>query len=105
KGCAANILFCKPYYDPQLDRENGFTQTPLIGQRSMRTDMTPRLMPNSLHQVGKLQLTTAEIFYYLPDHPSILQSFLWQHYDAAPRFPRLTRFLEFWRTSVEATLA
>lgn len=67
--------------------------------------MTPRLMPNSLHQVGKLQLTTAEIFYYLPDHPSILQSFLWQHYDAAPRFPRLTRFLDFWRTSVEATLA
>ncbi|WP_342642462.1 aspartate-semialdehyde dehydrogenase [Rhodoligotrophos ferricapiens] len=53
----------------------------------------------------QLQLTTAEILYYMPDHPEILQTFVWQHYDAAPRYPRLTRFLEFWRTSIEATLA
>ncbi|WP_137390525.1 hypothetical protein [Rhodoligotrophos defluvii] len=57
------------------------------------------------HLDERLQLTTAEILYYLPDHPEILQTFLWQHYDTAPRFPRLTRFLDFWRTSIEATLA
>lgn len=52
-----------------------------------------------------LRLTTAEILYYLPDYPAILQSFLWQHYDTAPTFPRLRHFLDFWRTSIEATLA
>ena len=27
------------------------------------------------------RLTTAEILYYMPDHPDLLQSFLWQTYD------------------------
>ncbi len=29
-------------------------------------------------------LLTAEILYYRPDHPSLLQSFSWQAIDAAP---------------------
>jgi uncharacterized protein Usg len=47
-------------------------------------------------------LLTAEILYYRPDHPSLLQSFSWQTTDEAPRFPRLAAFLEHWRTEVEA---
>ena len=31
-------------------------------------------------------LTTAEILYRLPDHPVLLQSYLWQEYDVAPDF-------------------
>ncbi len=31
-------------------------------------------------------LLTAEIIYYRPDHPSLLQSFAWQTIDAGPRF-------------------
>jgi hypothetical protein len=34
-------------------------------------------------------LTTAEILYRLPDYPRLLQSYIWQHYDLAPRFPKL----------------
>lgn len=32
-------------------------------------------------------LVTAHILYGMPDHPSILQEFLWQTYDLAPEFP------------------
>ncbi|HIF11421.1 MAG TPA: hypothetical protein EYQ81_17315 [Sneathiellales bacterium] len=42
------------------------------------------------------RLTLAEILYHLPDHPSLLQSFIWQHLDIAPKFPELNKFLGFW---------
>lgn len=50
------------------------------------------------------RLSTAEILYWLPDHPSILQSFIWQHYDLAPRFPELNRFISFWTGNIEGRI-
>ncbi|MBV8976543.1 MAG: usg protein [Alphaproteobacteria bacterium] len=50
------------------------------------------------------RLTTAEILYHLPDHPSVLQTFIWQEFDIAPAFPVLTKFLDFWETSIEGKL-
>ena len=50
------------------------------------------------------RLTTAEIIYRLPDHPSMLQTFIWQDLDIAPRFPVLNKFLHFWETSLEGKL-
>lgn len=55
-------------------------------------------------QLRQYRLTTAEIIYHLPDHPSLLQSFVWQHLDVAPEYPRLRRFLEFWMRSIEGKL-
>ena len=49
-------------------------------------------------------LTTAKILYRLPDHPRLLQTFVWQDYDLFPRFPQLSRFLEFWRRELEGPL-
>ena len=49
-------------------------------------------------------LTTAEILYRLPDHPSLLQTFVWQDYDLHPKFPKLKGFLEFWETKLEGKL-
>ncbi len=49
-------------------------------------------------------LTTAEILYRMPDHPALLQSYVWQDYDLFPQFPELKRFLEFWRTTLEGPL-
>lgn len=49
-------------------------------------------------------LTTAEILYRMPDHPSVLQTYLWQDYDLAPKFPVLTGFLDFWRSKLEGPL-
>ena len=42
--------------------------------------------------------------YHLPDHPTLLQTFVWQHYDLAPRFPELHRFLDFWAKNIEGKL-
>ncbi len=50
------------------------------------------------------RLTTAEIIYHLPDHPEVLQSFIWQDYDLPPDFPKLHHFLEFWSRSLDGKL-
>lgn len=50
------------------------------------------------------QLTTVEILYHLPDHPQLLQAFIWQDYDVPPDFPKVMRFLEFWSKSIEGKL-
>ncbi|MCG8441898.1 MAG: usg protein [Caulobacterales bacterium] len=49
-------------------------------------------------------LATAEVLYFLPDHPSLLQSFIWQTHDFAPRFPRIEKFLDFWRREIDAAI-
>jgi uncharacterized protein Usg len=49
-------------------------------------------------------LTTAEILYRMPDHPALLQTFLWQDYDLAPEFPRLIDFLDYWTVNLEGPL-
>ena len=50
------------------------------------------------------RLTTAELLYHLPDHPGVLQTFVWQKHDLAPRFPELTGFLDFWQREIEGPL-
>lgn len=55
-------------------------------------------------QLQGYRLTTAEILYHLPDHPGLLQSFVWQKLDLAPRYPELQRFLDFWSHSIEGRL-
>lgn len=49
-------------------------------------------------------LTTANILYRLPDHQSLLQTYLWQDYDLAPDFPGLHRFLDFWTAELDGPL-
>lgn len=49
-------------------------------------------------------LTTAHILYRMPDHPSLLQSYVWQHYDLAPKFPELEKFLAFWDRELEGPI-
>ena len=61
-------------------------------------------MPNLRLQLESYRLTTAEILYHLPDHPDLLQSFVWQQLDLAPEFPVLRRFLDFWARNIEGRL-
>jgi uncharacterized protein Usg len=55
-------------------------------------------------QLQGYSLTTAEILYRMPDHPGLIQSFVWQDYDLHPRFPRLRNFLEFWSRNLDGKL-
>ncbi len=54
--------------------------------------------------INGYRLTTAEIIYRLPDHLDLLQSYIWQDYDLAPRFPELNKFLAFWERKIEGPL-
>ena len=55
-------------------------------------------------QLGGYRLTTAEILYHMPDHPGLLQTYIWQDLDLAPRFPVLKRFLDFWQREIEGPI-
>lgn len=55
-------------------------------------------------QMAGYGLTTARILYRMPDHPSVLQEFVWQTYDLAPEFPELARFVTFWKRKIDGPL-
>lgn len=55
-------------------------------------------------QMRDYRLTTAEILYHMPDHPSVLQSYIWQELDLAPQFPVLRKFLNFWSHNLDGKL-
>jgi uncharacterized protein Usg len=57
-----------------------------------------------IRQLQGYGLTTAKILYGMPDHPRVLQTFVWQQYDLAPSFPVLNKFLAFWRRELEGPL-
>ncbi len=60
--------------------------------------------PDFVRQLEGFSLTTAEIFYRYPDHPALLQTYVWQDYDIAPKFPALMKFLAFWRDKLDGPL-
>ena len=39
-------------------------------------------------------LTTAELFYRIPEYRNVINSFVWQDYDLAPDYPQLFKFIE-----------
>jgi uncharacterized protein Usg len=52
-------------------------------------------------QLYGYRMTTAEILYHMPDHPGLLQSYVWQDLDLAPKFPVLKKFLRFWHENLD----
>ena len=60
--------------------------------------------PEFRKQLAGYGLTTAEILYRMPDHPALLQSYIWQDYDLCPDFPVLRKFLDFWARTLEGPL-
>ena len=56
---------------------------------------TNKASPDFIKQLAGYGLATARILYHLPDHPRLLQTYIWQDYDLAPDFPILSNF---WRS-------
>jgi uncharacterized protein Usg len=52
-------------------------------------------------------LTTARIYYHLPDNPLIINPrfFLRQFHDALPEFPRLNEYIGWWSQHIEADIS
>lgn len=65
---------------------------------------TPNRNADLRRQLAGYGLTTANILYRRPDHPVLLQAYIWQDYDLAPLFPELRRFLEFWARELDGPL-
>jgi uncharacterized protein Usg len=57
-----------------------------------------------VRQIEGYGLTTANILYRLPDYRGLLQQYIWQEYDLAPRFPELNKFLDFWARTLDGPL-
>jgi uncharacterized protein Usg len=57
-----------------------------------------------MRQLDGYGLATATILYRMPDHKHVLQTYIWQEYDLAPRFPVLLQFLDFWTRELEGPL-
>lgn len=71
----------------------------------VRADAYPdRASDDFLRQLRGYGLSTVEIHYHLPDHPGLLQLFVMQQYDVAPKFPVLRDFLDYWRREIEGPL-
>ena len=60
--------------------------------------------PQFVAMLSGYGLTTAEVLYRLPDHPTFLQTFSWQFNDVAPDYPRLKKFLDHWEREIEAII-
>jgi uncharacterized protein Usg len=67
-------------------------------------DVDKRASSDFEKQILGYGLTTAHILYRMPDHPSLLQTYVWQDYDLCPKFPVLQRFLDFWQKSLDGPL-
>jgi uncharacterized protein Usg len=65
---------------------------------------TNKASPDFAKQLAGYGLATARILYHLPDHPRLLQTYIWQDYDIAPEFPILIKFLAFWREKLDGPL-
>jgi len=50
------------------------------------------------------RIVTVDILYYMPDHSSILQEFIWQTEDIVPEIPRVHMFLNYWKNNIKATI-
>lgn len=61
-------------------------------------------MSDFARQLADYRITTAEILYRMPDHPALLQTYLWQDLDLAPEFPVLRKFLDFWEKNLDGKL-
>jgi uncharacterized protein Usg len=63
-----------------------------------------RVSEDFRRQLQGYGLTTANILYRRPDHPWLLQTYVWQDYDLCPNFPALNKFLNFWLEKLEGPL-
>jgi uncharacterized protein Usg len=73
---------------------------PVAEQEVHKTMVSPEFE----RQMEGYGLTTAHIFYRLPDFQSLLQTYVWQDYDLAPDFPGMRKFLDFWEARLDGKL-
>ena len=66
--------------------------------------MTDRTPLDIEMRLNGYRIATVEILYRMPDHLSLIQTFIWQHLDLAPHYPELKKFLRFWEKNIDGPL-
>lgn len=89
---------------PGNEAQNHEAAQPASQSAQVAAPTSPAVDDQFEKQLRGFSLTTAEILYRLPDHPSLLQTYVWQDYDLHPRFPRLKEFLDFWSSNLDGAL-
>tara|TARA_R110002020_G_scaffold29767_9_gene93983 strand:+ start:1361 stop:1633 length:273 start_codon:yes stop_codon:yes gene_type:complete len=52
----------------------------------------------------KKVLVLVNVFYWMPDYENVLQEFIWQTKDIEPTYPRVNKFLNYWKDNVDAVI-
>lgn len=50
------------------------------------------------------ETVSLQIYYYIPDHVSLINEFMWQTEDIIPELPRINQFLVFWKENIDAVI-
>jgi uncharacterized protein Usg len=102
---AASALKINRFPIEEACLEERVTQTfPGGGMEGTMVSQDFRNQQDFCKQLDGYGLTTANILYRRPDHPWLLQTYVWQDYDLCPAFPALNKFLNFWLETLEGPL-
>ena len=50
------------------------------------------------------QIVMVNVLYYMPDQRHLVNEFCWQTLDIRPKYPRIHKFLDFWRREIDAII-
>ena len=54
--------------------------------------------------IKKWTTATVQVVYYIPDHLSLVNEFMWQTEDQIPEYPRITEFLDYWDKNIDGPI-
>ena len=49
-------------------------------------------------------MVTVNVLFFMPDQQHLVQEFIWQTLDLRPKYPRVHKFLDFWRREIDAVI-
>jgi uncharacterized protein Usg len=55
--------------------------------------------------ITKKRPVLLQVYYFMPDHPSLLQEFTWGYEDIIPELINTHKFLNHWHRNVEAIIS
>ena len=58
-----------------------------------------------MYIISNKVLVSLRVFYYMPDYRNIIQELMWQTMDVKPKYPRVNKYLNYWKNNIEAVIA
>ena len=55
--------------------------------------------------ISRKEPVLIRVYYYLPDYIHLIEEFSWQTLDIHPTYPRVNKFLDYWRQNINAVIA